>query len=246
MHFIVFDLEFNQDPSDEKFSKTLFEIIQIGAIKCDSNLNTLADFNRFIKPSVYKNISPFITELTGITRDKLKSEKDFPEVYQSFIDFIGGTNCIFCVWGLTDMKELFKSADYYKLDQKPLPNRFINLQPHASRHLGLSPKRMLQLQNAVEALDIPKEYPFHHALYDAYYTAEILKRLNISSIQPKRYDPSYVKVKPRQSKCEIDFDRLIQQFEKMYTRAMNEDEQAMIKLAYKMGRTRQFLKKTDS
>ncbi len=242
MHYIVFDLEFNQDASSERFSKSLFEIIQIGAIKLDSDFSTLATFNRFVKPAIYKKITPLVTDLTGITLEQLQSEEYFPDVYQDFILFIGGSDAVFCSWGLSDIRELFRNIDYYKLDKQPLPHMFINLQPHASRHLGLSSKRLLRLQNVVESLNIAKKYDFHHALYDAYYTAEIFIKINPSSIQPQRYDPSYVKTKPRQRKQKIDFAGLIEQFEKMYARTMNEDEQEMIKLAYKMGRTHQFLK----
>ncbi len=119
---------------------------------------------------------------------------------------------------------------------------FINLQPYVSKYLGISEKKLLGLQNAIEMLDIPITYNFHNALYDAYYTAEILKKIYTSSIQPRSYDPSYIKIRPIQRKKQIDYDSLIQQFRKMYERDMTEEEQEMIKLAYKMGKTHQFLK----
>jgi len=40
----------------------------------------------------------------------------------------------------------------------------------------------------------------------------------------------------------IDVDALIYQFEKMYSREMTEEEKSIIILAYKMGKTNQFLK----
>jgi DNA polymerase III epsilon subunit-like protein len=92
-------------------------------------------------------------------------------------------------------------------------------------------------------MNIPKAYEFHDALNDAYYTAEIFKKLNTIPLEPKLYDPAYVVVKPpRQRKREIDYDRLLQQFEKMYARPMTEEEKGIIFLAYKMGKTNQFLK----
>ena len=77
---------------------------------------------------------------------------------------------------------------------------FINLQPYVSKHLGISQKKLLSLQNAIEVLNIPITYNFHNALYDAYYTAEIFKKIYTSSIQPKIYDPSYIKIKPARRK----------------------------------------------
>jgi hypothetical protein len=35
------------------------------------------------------------------------------------------------------------------------------------------------------------------------------------------------------------------QFEKMYSRALTKEEQGMVKLAYQMGKTNQFLKQSD-
>jgi len=247
MHYIVFDLEFNQDFSslqaiDIKKHQYLFEIIQVGAIKLDFELNTIDTFNQYIKPSIYTKINPFITELTGITTEQLLTEKSFIEVYKNYIEFINNTDSIFCIWGMSDIKELFKNAEYHQLNNKLLPKMFINLQPHVSINLGIHSKKLLRLQSAVEMLKIPTTYKFHDALCDAFYTAEIFKKIYNSSIQPKLYDPSYVAIKPRQRKRVIDFDKLITQFEKMYARKITQEEQDMIKLAYKMGKTNQFFK----
>ncbi|WP_069997659.1 3'-5' exonuclease [Cellulosilyticum sp. I15G10I2] len=249
MHFIIFDLEFNQEfsslqHSDKNISQYPFEIIQIGALKLDEEFNTIATFNRYVKPTIYTKISPFITELTGITTERLLTEALFPEIYKAYEAFIGGNESVFCIWGKSDIKELFKNAEYHQLSTRLLPRLFINVQPYVSKYLSISQKKLLRLQHAVELLNIPMTYAFHNALYDAYYTAEIFKRIYSISGQPVFYDPSYVAVKlrQRQPKRTIDTDKLLQQFEKMYARNMTEEEQEIIKLAYKMGKTNQFLK----
>lgn len=248
MYFIVFDLEFNQDFSslqnfDKKASRFPFEIIQIGAVKLDFELNTVATFNRLVKPTIYKKISAFITDLTGITTEQLQTEEAFPEVYQSYTDFIGGIDSVFCTWGMSDIKELFKNAQDHQLNTKLLPKMYINLQPCVSKYFGLPGKNALGLQHAVELLNVPLAHKFHDALHDAYYTAEVFKKIyHASSMQPKLYDPNQIIVKPRQQRSIIDFYKLIRQFEKMYDRKMTKEEQEIIKLAYKMGRTRQFVK----
>ena len=247
MQYIVFDLEFNQYCStlhslDEKMSQCPFEIIQIGALKLDINYNTLDTFNRYIKPILYPQISPFISELTGITTEQLLLEALFPDVYNEYMEFIGKGDTVFCTWGMSDMKELFRNVEYHHLDKKRLPNMYINIQPYASKHLDTPPSKLLSLQAAVELLKILTPYEYHNALYDAYYTAEIFKKVNFPTIQPKRYDPNFVIPHPRQPKKVIDYEKLILQFEKMYARELNKEEQDMIMLAYKMGKTNQFLK----
>ncbi|MGD9566936.1 MAG: exonuclease domain-containing protein [Sedimentibacter sp.] len=245
--YIVFDMEFNQDFSDEtakkiKGSMFPFEVIQIGAVKLDSNLNIVDSFNRYIKPDIYKKVSPFIEELTGITTDMLINEKSFQEVYNEFIDFIDDINSIFCVWGMSDMRELYKSAEYYNQNVSLLPKLFINLQPYASLYFHIPKKIQLRLQSAIEMLNIPVIKEFHNALNDAYYTADIFKKIYNEYLQPIIYNPNYVKPRIREPKRVIDIDALIKQFEKMYDREISEEEKSMIILAYKMGKTNQFLK----
>ena len=247
MHYIVFDLEFNQDLSslqnfNTQNTRSPFEIIQIGAIKLDAQFHQIDTFNRYVKPTFYGQVSPFITELTGITFSQLQLEETFPQVYKDYIDFIVGTDSVFCIWGLSDIKELFRNANYHDLNSETLPRQFINIQPYAPIHLKLSNKKLMKLEDAVSMLHIPITLPFHNAFCDAHYTAEILKKVYHPSIQPIYYDPSYRAIRPKQTKKQIDFDRLIGQFKKMYGRNMSDEEQEIIKLAYKMGKTNQFLK----
>lgn len=254
MNYIVFDLELNQDFSnimiDEKDityqinRKTLypFEIIQIGAIKLDSDYHTISTFNRFIKPTVYAKVSPFVTELTGINTEQLLMEETFPNVYKAFQDFIDDANSIFCTWGMYDMKELYRSTKYHQLDSNSLPKKYINIQPYASLHFGLSSKKLLRLQTVVESLNIPIKQAFHDALSDAYYTSEVFKKIHHSYMEPKTYDPEKIVTRPSKPKKTIDVDSLIKQFEKMYHREFTEEEKGIILLAYKMGKTHQFIK----
>ncbi|NLJ57295.1 MAG: DNA polymerase III, partial [Tissierellia bacterium] len=66
--YIVFDLEFNQDFTETESVEKIkgmypFEIIQIGAVKLDSDFNIVKTFSRYIKPAIYNKISPIIEEL---------------------------------------------------------------------------------------------------------------------------------------------------------------------------------------
>lgn len=247
MDYIVFDLEFNQDfaptQKEKRVRRSYFEIIQIGAVKLNQNLESIDTFRRFVKPTIYPIINPFITELTGITTKQLEEEKTFPDVFQAFIQFTGGADSISCIWGMADLKELFRNVKYHELDQERLSKRYINLQTYASLHFNLSQKKLLKLKSTVELLNIPETYPFHDALNDAHYTAEIFKKINQDSIQPKVYDPDHPIVRPRLIRKKIiDFEKLNLQFEKMYERELTKEEREMIQLAYKMGKTGQFLK----
>lgn len=248
MNYIVFDLEFNQDLSSlqgyfKDGSKYPFEIIQIGAIKLDSSFNTIGTFNSYIKPTIYSKVSSFITKLTGITTEDILLADTFPEVYKNFIDFIDDNEAVFCVWGKSDIKELFNNINYHNLDSNLLSKKFINIQSYASKALGFTGNNLAKLQFAAEKLNIEISYEFHNALNDAYYTAEVFKKIYNPSIETKIYNPYYVKTRPIKEKIEVDYDGLIKQFEKMYNGNISDKEKEIIKLAYKMGRSNQFLNK---
>lgn len=247
MNYIVFDLEFNQDFSSLqqfpfKTNHYPFEIIQIGAIQLDASFHQLGTFNRYVKPYFYGQVCPFITQLTGITTPRLTSEALFPEVYRCFLEFVGDEETIFCIWGMSDIKELFKNAFYHQLPTKQLPHHFINIQPLVSSHLGLPTKKLLRLEHAVSALHIAADHTFHDALSDAHYTAEIWKKIYHPSIHPTVYDPTYTPRPTSEPKKQIDTQALFAQFAKMYSRELTSEEEKMILLAYKMGKTQQFLK----
>lgn len=252
MNYIVFDLEFNQDPesfldlrqlehSSTSKTKYPFEIIQFGAVKLDMDFNALETFNRLVKPSIYSRISPYVTELTGITSESLKSEAPFEQVLKEFANFSKKEESIFCVWGMTDLKELYRNIKYFNLEEILLPKKYINIQPHTSVYLGMSKKKLLRLSYCVEALGIDIKKPFHHALNDALYTAEVFKKIYHPSIQPRSYDPSKSTRIIRSKKMVLDYPKIIAQFEKMFSREMTKEDQEIIRLAYHMGKTGQFL-----
>lgn len=244
MNFVVFDSEFNQNikalTNSDKRSVYPFEIIQIGAVKLDESFNAVGTFNQLVKPTIYSSILPFITKLTGIETEQLMDKETFPSVFSEFINF-AGVDSVLCMWGMSDIKELFRNSSYHGLDLTLLPKRYINIQHHASAYFNSPQKNPLRLQHVVELMNIPVSSDFHDALNDAYYTAEIFKRLYNSSVEIKEYDPDYVRPRIINPRKKIDTEGLLQQFEKMYQRELTPEEKSIIILSYKMGKTGQFL-----
>lgn len=248
MNYIIFDLEYNQgfkskkENNSEKPLKIPFEIIQIGAVKLDENFRIISNFDKLIKPEIYKELHPFIKKLTGITMAQLSTAKHFCEIYNEFIKFSKNERSILCVWGMSDMKELYRNIEYHKLNTSQLSREYINIQLHASKYLNCPKGTNIGLGNAVELLNIPIKDEFHNAFNDAYYTSKIFKKIYNEKIEIKTYNPNkYLKrVRQNNKKTNVDTYKLIKQFEKMYTREMTEEEKSIIKLAYMMGKTNQF------
>lgn len=249
MEYIVFDLEFNQG-FDKKINKTVsnekcpFEIIQIGAIKLDSNFNLIDTFNSYVKPQLYKKIHPFVGKMTNITIDDVLDAPTFPQVYKDFKKFISTKNPVLCVWGTGDLKELYRNINYYSLPSKTLPKSYINIQHHASNYFNNPAGKSIGLQNAINILGLNQDKSYHNALNDAYYTSQVFIKIYNPSIVPDVYTYTTVKApctSKRSQKNQLDYDKLFKEFEKLLERPLTREDKKIIDLAYKMGKTGQFL-----
>ena len=248
MHYIIFDLEFNQgynftkEPQNVINPKCPFEIIQIGALKLDENFNTVSTLDLLVKPEVYPVLNPYVKELTGITMEELDSGKSFKEMYKEFIEFIKADRSVLCVWGVADIKELFRNMEYHELDTSLVPTEYINIQSCASKVFNCERGINIGLGPAAKLLDIPIKSEFHNAFNDAYYTNEVFKKVYTKEIKINEYIHHTNRRLNRfdTQKYKVDTISLLKQFEKMFKREMTEDEKSIIKLSYFMGKTNQF------
>lgn len=248
MEYIVFDLEFNQG-YNKSLNKTIsndrcpFEIIQIGAIKLNSQFNIIDTFNSYVKPEIYKQIHPYVSKMTGITLQTVADAPSFSQVYKDFKKFINTKNPVLCVWGTGDLKELYRNITFYDLPSKTLPKSYINIQHYASKYFNNPAGKSIGLQNAINILNLKQDKSYHNALNDAYYTAQVFMRIYSPNIVPDMY--MYTTVKPsvvkRNTKKQVNYDKLFDEFTKILNRNLTKEEKKIIDLAYKMGKTNQFL-----
>ena len=89
MNYIVFDLEWNQ-PIDgiQTENRVLpFEIVEIGAIKINSEKQIISEFTQIIKPNVYKEINYITGKLIHLKMNELKMGKPFVETINEFLEW---------------------------------------------------------------------------------------------------------------------------------------------------------------
>lgn len=250
MEYIVFDLEFNQG-FDRKLNKTVsnekcpFEIIQIGAVKLDSNLEIVDTFNTFIKPHIYKEIHPFIKKMTNITNEDVKDAPCFSEAFDMFKSFIDKEKNILCVWGNGDLKELYRNINYYNLSTDNLSSTYINVQHHASVYFKNPSGKSIGLQNAITLLELNQDKSYHNALNDAYYTSLVFKNIFNDEIETKNYNFNNDDKKPA-AKRKVNYDSIFSEFKKILNRDLNKEEKKIIHLAYKMGRRSKSFKEKNN
>ncbi len=186
MNYIVLDLEWNQSPTGKVISNRNgalpFEIIEIGAVKLDEELKNISSFDRLIKPKVYLKLHKAIEKMLPITMRDLQNAKHFKEVFNEFREWCGD-DIIFCTWGDMDLFQLQRNMNYFGItNDYPLPFLYLDLQSIFSEKYMKGIKNA-GLNEAVDILNVSKCYPFHRAIYDAHYTAEIAKRLGLKMLE---------------------------------------------------------------
>ena len=209
MNYIVLDLEWNQSNTglEAEVEKLPFEIIEIGAIKLNSDFVMVSEFNELVKPQVYHEMHHITSKLIHMQMKELERGEHFPKVAARFLEWCG-EDPLFCTWGTLDLTELQRNMRFYQMEplaEKPIC--YLDVQKLFSLAFEDGKSRKA-LEYAIDFLAIEKDIPFHRAFSDAYYTAKVLERVadqDSSVLQKISYDVFHPPGK-REDEVKIQFD----------------------------------------
>lgn len=181
MQYIVLDLEWNQPLSYHSAAyksaggKLLFEMIQIGAVKVNEQLQILDSFNQLIRPAHYVKLHPRIAKITHIDPEDLSDAPDFCDAISAFAQWCG-EDYVLLTWGCDDISVLNQNMTFFKSETRL--SKFYDMQRLFGEVIGNSKERK-GLKAAMEhyQIDPDEALPFHNAVNDAYYTAKVFTRL---------------------------------------------------------------------
>ena len=183
MYYITLDLEWNQAYARQALavqrqlsSRLRGEVIQIGAVKLDKNMNICGSYQIIVKPKHFKKLHKHVCELTGITQDVMDNGTPLPEAARSFREWCG-KDFAFLTWGPDDIPMLKENFNVHKMKSDWLDCTY-DLQLIFNRQTEDS-KKQRSLEFAMEYFEIPQNLPAHDALNDAYFTALVAQRLNV-------------------------------------------------------------------
>jgi 3'-5' exoribonuclease 1 len=169
---IVVDLEATcWDPPEPDRS----EIVEIGAVRLDSDLDVAGEFESFVRPVAEPELSPFCRELTTITQAEVDAADPFPAVFPRFLAWIGSDDYRLCSWGFYDVGQFRRDCTRHGL---PFPEVF------ESHHLNV--KEAFAAWRGVDRSDVPTALghlglPFggthHRGIDDARNIARIAQAL---------------------------------------------------------------------
>ena len=181
MTYIVLDLEWNQPISYQSSTfrkvgdKLMFEMIQIGAVKLDADLNPGEAISIPIAPTHYVKIHPRIRRMTGLDSETLAGAPAFREALQQFAAWCGEDYTLL-TWGIDDVSVLYQNIHFFHCEDIVLPP-LCDIQRLFSTVHNL--KDRSGLKTAMEMVNITPDdtMSFHNALNDAWYTALVFKTL---------------------------------------------------------------------
>lgn len=177
MYYIIMDLEWNNSyvKSTQKF---INEIIEIGAVKLNSKLETVDTFSELIKPVISKKLRSRIKNLTHITNDDIKGGKPFSAVMSDFENWVG-EDAVIMTWGDTDIRTLLSNYKMFlKKSSIGFIKKYVDLQKYCQCFIDMENVQQAGLSYAAQCLEIDTEsFPHHRALDDSLLSAECLKKV---------------------------------------------------------------------
>lgn len=178
MNYIIFDLEWNRFTKAVKV-RCADEIIQIGAVKYNENMEYLGSFKKYISPVLYKRMEPTVEKLTGLSISLLKKEGiPFAIAADEFSEFVG-TDAVLMSWGAQDADILRKNCNYF-CGEMPLIflNKFVDVQRYVTHILSKNGNNQIGVKTAADKLAIPyEENKLHDALTDAEISGKVFAKI---------------------------------------------------------------------
>ncbi len=180
MNYIIMDMEWNQALGKTQMvqSPVLLrgEIIQIGAVKTDENFNFLDKVKINVRPKYYKVMNRHVQKITGITSTQLGFGETFPHAFERFRRWCG-EDFRFITWGFDDIGILADNLELHGLPSDYGAD-YINLQLIYNDQVD-GERQQWSLSDAAARLEIPLDAQAHDAFNDAWFTFEVLKKLDM-------------------------------------------------------------------
>ena len=111
------------------------EIIEFPVIRVDGSTGEKIDtFHRYVRPTLNPALTPFCTQLTGITQETVDKAEAFDVVFTQFMDWIASFSAdplnevVFCTDGPWDLRDFMqKEFTYYGITRPLFMRKIVNV-----------------------------------------------------------------------------------------------------------------------
>lgn len=179
--YVVIDLEMCRVPYDKRsdYDGLKSEIIEIGAVIVDENLEITDTFKSYVSPEIGL-LDNEIKNLTGINESNIENAPKFKTVFRNFIEWVP-EGAIIVSWSETDKHQIMEELKTKNIEIDNIEN-IDNLlenwqdcqQEFTERMKSL---RIYKLSEALVIADINYDENIHDALVDAKNTAMLFIKM---------------------------------------------------------------------
>ncbi|XP_033107579.1 3'-5' exoribonuclease 1-like isoform X2 [Anneissia japonica] len=188
LYYLVCDLEATCIYPPQQDWET--EIIEVGAIILNSNLEKVSEFQEYVQPVINANLTPYCLELTKITQADVDRAGKFPEVYGRMLTWMRENGLILqpvmqnftlITDGVFDCNQYIRyQCIQSKLKYPEWAKSFGNIKKHFTKvlpHTRKADKKSNSITEMLAILNIPMDGQLHRALDDAKLVVKIMKGL---------------------------------------------------------------------
>lgn len=176
MQYVVMDLEWNNTYA-KKTAGFINEIIEIGAVKMNEDLDVVDEFSCIIRSQIGRKLRGSVKKLTNLTNDDISTGMPFTKAFATFRQWIGPEKTVILTWGDSDIRVLIENYKYLNgLDSIPFLSYYCDLQKYFMKIKPDASVQQAGLITAAQAVGIdPEMYAHHRALGDSLLTADIFE-----------------------------------------------------------------------
>jgi inhibitor of KinA sporulation pathway (predicted exonuclease) len=170
-HYLVVDLEATCD-NQHRVPKSEMETIEIGAVMVEAvGLETVAEWESFIRPVRHPKLLPFCTDLTTITQAQVDAAPGFVDAFGKFIGWMREfEDVVWCSWGDYDRNQLRQDCRHHRIEYS-MPDH-LNVKTMFSEEMGL--KKTKGLGRALRIAKLELLGTHHRGIDDARNIARLL------------------------------------------------------------------------
>jgi 3'-5' exoribonuclease 1 len=179
--YLVIDVEATCDDRGS-ISKHRMEIIEIGAVLVDGQtLETLGEYQTFVKPVRHPILTEFCTRLTSITQADVANAPTFPNAIAELGAFVREESVLsrplWCSWGDYDKHQFKQDAAYHGVKLPFGDAEHVNLKKRFAEQLG--ERKKLGLQQALARVGLQFVGMHHRGIDDARNIARLLSQFSL-------------------------------------------------------------------
>ncbi len=181
MEYIILDNEWHT-PYCKINGKCINELIEIGAVKLDENLNEISRFSVLIKSTFTKKLSTRFQRLTNITTEEmLQNGMTFDQAVDLYCEW-AGTEAVTMTWSNSDLYVLLENFRLRRrINTVPIIAKYLDLQKYVQNEMirrGSNITSQVSVSNMAIMLGIPIDgIGLHRALDDSLLCAEMLRKV---------------------------------------------------------------------